>query len=843
MNRKKIILAIALVAVITLVNPLARGAADTATLTVQADKPGAKISPTMWGIMFEDLNFAADGGLYAELAKNRSFEFPNPMMGWSKIPPASTAGSVEILDQAPFNAANPHYLRIKADGAGEGFGVANEGFRGMGVRESEGYAFSAQVRAVEGRPALRIELVGGDGRKLAEARLNGFTGQWKKYSATLRATATEPKARLNIYVEGPGAADVDMVSLFPEKTWKNRPNGLRADLVQMLADLKPGFIKFPGGFLTEGPRLENRYQWKTTIGDLAERKLIISPWNEFPPRPAPDNFQSYGLGFFEYFQLCEDIGAEPLPALNPGMAAQFSGEMAPLDQLGPYVQDALDLIEFANGSATSPWGRKRAEMGHPQPFNLKMLRVGNQELGPEYIGRYEKFARALKAKHPEIKLVAGAGPDPAGDNFKFAWDKLRELKADIVDEHAHLQPDWFFSSAARFDKYDRNGPKVMMGEWAAHSLPGLVNLDNRNNWETALSEAAFMTGLERNADIVVMSCYAPLFAHVDAWQWVPSLLWFDNLRVYGTPNYYVQKLFSENRGDVVLPLDVQAPEVSSGPKGGTIGVGTWATQTEFKDIMVTRDGQTLFSSDFANGTKGWKLLGEGDWKMENGVLRQNSTAANVRAIAGDKSWTSYTYSLKARKLGGAEGFLILFNMQDENTRSWWNIGGWGNTRHGIEMNGILTQVPGSIETGRWYDIKTELKGAKVDCYLDGRLVQSAEVPVLHVQRLYASALRDNKTREVILKVVNPLKDPVETHVNLSGARVTSSAKAIVLASPKLTDENSMEAPRNIFPAEEPVRNVNASFNYSFRPYSVTVLRLSTETTLVRETSQTSRSER
>jgi alpha-N-arabinofuranosidase len=324
-----------LIAVTTLVDPSARDAAETATLTVQADKPGATISPTMWGIMLEDLNFAADGGLYAELVKNRSFEFPNPMMGWSKTPSGGTAGSMEILDRDPFNALNPHYLRIKTDGAREALGVSNEGFRGMGVREGEGYAFSTQVRAVDGRPALRIELVGADGRKLAEARLDGFTDQWKKRSATLRVAATEPKARLNIYVEGPGAADIDMVLLFPEKTWKNRPNGLRADLVQMLADLKPGFIKFPGGFLTDGPRLENRYQWKTTIGDLAERKVTINPWSQFNPRPAPDYFQSYGLGFFEYFQFCEDLGAEPLPALNPGMAAQFPGEMALLDQLQP----------------------------------------------------------------------------------------------------------------------------------------------------------------------------------------------------------------------------------------------------------------------------------------------------------------------------------------------------------------------------------------------------------------------------------------------------------------------------------------------------------------------------
>jgi alpha-L-arabinofuranosidase len=800
---------------------LAAFAAPTATLTVQANKPGAKISPTMWGIFFEDANFAADGGLYAELVKNRSFEFPDPMMGWGKIAPGTPADSIEIRDQDPFNAANPHYLRIKAHDAAGGFGVANEGFRGMGVREGESYSFSAQLRAVEGQPALRIALVAGDGRKLAEARLTGFDRQWKKCSATLRAAATEPKARLNIYVEGPGMLDFDMVSLFPEKTWKNRPGGLRADLVQMLADLKPGFVKFPGGFPTEGRRLENRYQWKPTIGDIAERKPAISSWNESRLRPTPDYFQSFGLGFFEYFQLCEDLGAEPLPVLNCGMASQLSGEMAPLDQLDPYIQDALDLIEFANGPTNSYWGKKRAEMGHPQPFNLKMLRLGNEHLGPPYLERYERFARVLKAKHPEIKLVAGPGPEPDGDDFKVAWEKLRGLPVDIVDEHAHRPPDWFFSSAFRYDKYDRHGPKVMMAEYAAHSMAG-----NRNNWECALSEAAFHTGLERNADIVAGSCYAVLFAHADAWQWMPDLIWFDNLRAYGTPSYYVQQMFSRNRGDAVLPLDVQAPEVSSEPgNGGAIGVGTWGTQAEFKDMQVTRDGRKLFSCDFANGTNGWKLLGAGNWKVEAGVLRQNSAAFNVRAIAGDRSWTNYTFSLKARKLGGAEGFLILFNVQNENAPSWWNLGGWGNTRHGIEASGIAAQVPGSIETGRWYDIKIVLKGARIECYLDGKLVQSADYPVRRTPALFASATQDKQFGEVILKVVNPWNEPVETRVNLSGVRVTVPAQAIVLTSPQPADENSFAAPKNIFPVEEPVPNANGSFNYSFRPYSVTVLRV------------------
>ncbi|MFO1502176.1 MAG: alpha-L-arabinofuranosidase C-terminal domain-containing protein, partial [Verrucomicrobiota bacterium] len=355
--------------------------------------------------------------------------------------------------------------------------------------------------------------------------------------------------------EGEGNLDLDVVSLFPERTWKGRPNGLRADLVQMLADLKPGFMRFPGGCIVEGRVLETRYQWKTTGGKPEDRQLIVNRWNdEFKHRPAPDYFQSFGLGFFEFFQMCEDIGAQPLPILNCGMACQFnSGQLAPLDALQPYIQDALDLIEFANGAPDTPWGRVRAQMGHRRPFGMKLLGVGNEQWGPQYIERYTRFAQALKAAHPEIQLISSAGPGPADDKFEFAWPKLRELQADIVDEHCYARPDWFLDNSTRYDRYDRHGPKVFMGEYAAQSVK-TVSPDNHNNWECALGEAAYMIGLERNADVVVMSSYAPLFGHVDAWQWTPNLIWFDNLRAYGTPNYYVQQLFARNRGDILLPV-------------------------------------------------------------------------------------------------------------------------------------------------------------------------------------------------------------------------------------------------------------------------------------------------
>jgi len=540
-------------------------------LTVRADQPGAKISPTMCGIFFEDINFGADGGLYAELVKNRAFEFTEALMAWSEVKPAGVAGSLEVLKQDPFNAASPRYVRIKADTPG--YGMVNEGFAGMGVKKGQEYIFSVYGRDAGSKVVLRVELISPDGRVLAKTTVRGFGAAWAKKSATLRPSATEAKAQLRVLLDAPGSVDLDMISLFPDETWKDRSNGLRADLVQWLTDLKPGFLRFPGGCIVEGRYLSTRYQWKNTIGKPEDRKLIINRWNdEFRHRPAPDYFQTFGLGFYEYFLLCEDIGAEPMPILNCGMACQFnSKELAPLDELQPYIQDALDLIEFANGPATSTWGAKRAEMGHPKPFNVKYLGVGNEQWGPQYIERYVPFVKALKNKYPEVQLIGATGSDPqifpnGPKEVEFLQMKLKKLKADIIDEHFYRNPDWFLDSAGHYDSYERSGSKVFVGEYAAQSV-GVASPNNRNNWKCALAEAAFMTGLERNADLVTMSCYAPLFGHLDRWQWTPDLIWFDNLQSYATPNYYVQQLFSLHRGDVLLPVEVtgQEPPTSKQP--------------------------------------------------------------------------------------------------------------------------------------------------------------------------------------------------------------------------------------------------------------------------------------
>jgi alpha-N-arabinofuranosidase len=535
---------------------------NAAVISVDAAHPGAAISRSMFGIFFEDINFGADGGLYPELVKNRSFEFQEPLTGWhevlgfSKKGLDSPKGELAVRTEDPLNQANPHYLRARVYEPGYAF--YNAGFRGIGVESGAEYRFSAYVRS-GGPKAIRATVTDESGHELGSGKLEGFSEHWKRYQTVIRMNATAQHARLNLIVDENGHLDLDMISLFPVDTWKHRENGLRKDLVQLLYDMHPGFLRFPGGCIVEGRLLATRYRWKTTVGDIAQRQTIINRWNdEFDQRPAPDYFQSFGLGFYEYFQLAEDIGAKPLPILNCGMACQFnSSETAALNQLDEYVLDALDLIEFVNGPVTSPWGKMRAQMGHPEPFHLAMIGVGNEQWGPRYVERYKVFAAALKAKHPEIKLVVAAGPAPSGEPFDSMWATWRQLHADIVDEHYYMSPEWFLKNSARYDQYDRSGPKVFAGEYAAQSA-GMTRSDNRNNWKTAISEAAFMTGLERNGDVVQMASYAPLLAHVDAWQWKPDAIWFDNLRSFGTTDYYVQKVFASNVGTRILPTTPRA---------------------------------------------------------------------------------------------------------------------------------------------------------------------------------------------------------------------------------------------------------------------------------------------
>lgn len=535
--------------------------AQTHTFDVNTKKVGAKVQPTMYGIFFEDINYAADGGLYGELVKNRSFEFPDALMGWKAF------GKFEVKNDGPFERC-PHYVVLGYSGHNDtATGLQNEGYFGIGIEKGEDYRFSVWAKAVSGDATVEVSLVDEntmeEHQEFATAELKVSGNEWKKYELVLKPTKTVQKANLRLLLKGKNSVALEHVSLFPKHTFKDRDNGMRRDLAQALYDLHPGVFRFPGGCIVEGSSLEQRYQWKNSIGPVENRPLNGNRWlSTFNYRLFPDYYQSYGLGFYEYFLLSEDIGAEPLPVLNVGMACQYQNwnnpkAHVPVDSLQPYIQDCLDLIEFANGDVNTTWGKKRAEMGHPAPFNLKFLAVGNEQWDTLYYERLRPFVKAIKAKYPNIKLIGTSGPDSEGKMFDKGWKAMKELKADLVDEHFYRDEHWFLSHGLRYEGYDRKGPKVFAGEYACHGKG-----KKWNHFETSLYEAAFMTDIERNADVVDMATYAPLFAHVDGWQWRPDMIWYDNTRMFKTVSYYVQQMYACNKGTNVLPLTMNGKAVA-----------------------------------------------------------------------------------------------------------------------------------------------------------------------------------------------------------------------------------------------------------------------------------------
>lgn len=609
--------------------------AQTNELVIQAGKPGAEIQPTMYGLFFEDINYAADGGLYAELVKNRSFEFPQPFMGWK------TFGKVSLKDDGPFER-NPHYVRLAYAGhPHKQTGLDNEGFFGIGVKKGEEYRFSVWARVPEGDAAskIRVELADtksmGEQQAFATAEVTVDSKEWKKYQVVLKSEVTNPKAILRIFLASPQTVDLEHISLFPVDTWKGHENGLRKDLTQALADIKPGVFRFPGGCIVEGTDIASRYDWKKSVGAVENRPLNENRWHyTFPHRFFPDYYQSYGLGFYEFFQLSEEIGAEPLPVLSCGLACQFQNPNADAHvavcDLDSYIQDALDLIEFANGAVDTPWGKVRAEMGHPAPFNLKFIGIGNEQWGKEYPEHLEPFVKAIRKVYPDIKIVGSSGPDSEGKQFDYLWPEMKRLKADLVDEHFYRPESWFLSQGARYDNYDRKGPKVFAGEYACHGKG-----KKWNHFHASLLEAAFMTGLERNADIVHMATYAPLFAHVEGWQWRPDMIWFDNLNSVRTVSYYVQQLFATHKGTNVLSLTMDKKPVT-GAEGQNGLFASAVCDKNKKEIIVkvanTSDKVQLLSLKFNGLKKKDVLSGARCIKLSSADMDKDNTIENPMAI-------------------------------------------------------------------------------------------------------------------------------------------------------------------------------------------------------------------
>lgn len=583
------------------------------TFDVNTKKVGAAVQPTMYGIFFEDINYAADGGLYGELVKNRSFEFPDALMGWKAF------GKFEVKNDGPFERC-PHYVVLNYSGHNDtATGLQNEGYFGIGIEKDEEYRFTVWAKTVSGDANVEVSLVDEstmeEHQEFATAELKVSGNEWKKYELILKSPKTVQKANLRLLLKGKNGVALEHVSLFPKHTFKDRENGMRRDLAQALYDLHPGVFRFPGGCIVEGSSLDQRYQWKNTIGPVENRPLNGNRWlSTFNYRLFPDYYQSYGLGFYEYFLLSEDIGAEPLPVLNVGMACQFQNPNDPsahvaVKDLQPYIQDCLDLIEFANGDVNTTWGKKRAEMGHPAPFNLKFLAVGNEQWDDLYYERLRPFVKAIKAKYPNIKLIGTSGPDSEGEMFEKGWKAMKELKADLVDEHFYRDEHWFLSHGLRYEGYDRKGPKVFAGEYACHGKG-----KKWNHFETSLYEAAFMTDLERNADVVDMATYAPLFAHVDGWQWRPDMIWYDNTRMFKSVSYYVQQMYACNKGTNVLPLTMNGKSVA-GQEG--------------------QDG--LFASAVVDKKKGEIIV-----KVANTSDKAQDVTLNLNGLKGSRSATATT---------------------------------------------------------------------------------------------------------------------------------------------------------------------------------------------------------
>lgn len=583
------------------------------TFDVNTKKVGAAVQPTMYGIFFEDINYAADGGLYGELVKNRSFEFPDALMGWKAF------GKFEVKNDGPFERC-PHYVVLNYSGHNDtATGLQNEGYFGIGIEKDEEYRFTVWAKTVSGDANVEVSLVDEstmeEHQEFATAELKVSGNEWKKYELILKSPKTVQKANLRLLLKGKNGVALEHVSLFPKHTFKDRENGMRRDLAQALYDLHPGVFRFPGGCIVEGSSLDQRYQWKNSIGPVENRPLNGNRWlSTFNYRLFPDYYQSYGLGFYEYFLLSEDIGAEPLPVLNVGMACQFQNQNDPsahvaVKDLQPYIQDCLDLIEFANGDVNTTWGKKRAEMGHPAPFNLKFLAVGNEQWDDLYYERLRPFVKAIKAKYPNIKLIGTSGPDSEGEMFEKGWKAMKELKADLVDEHFYRDEHWFLSHGLRYEGYDRKGPKVFAGEYACHGKG-----KKWNHFETSLYEAAFMTDLERNADVVDMATYAPLFAHVDGWQWRPDMIWYDNTRMFKSVSYYVQQMYACNKGTNVLPLTMNGKSVA-GQEG--------------------QDG--LFASAVVDKKKGEIIV-----KVANTSDKAQDVTLNLNGLKGSRSATATT---------------------------------------------------------------------------------------------------------------------------------------------------------------------------------------------------------
>ena len=767
--------------------------ATSAQLTVQVDKPGIKISPIFYGLMTEEINHAFDGGLYAELVRNRQLQDAATPLYWSPTDPL--AGTMALDESQPVpNTTLTRSLRLDAKQAGAG--VKNDGFWGVPVKSNTTYQVSFWAKAAPGfRGELRAGLESNVGKMtFAQTKTGPLTNGWRKYSGTLQTGNIAPSQSnsLAIRASAPGTVWVTMVSLFPP-TYKNRANGNRVDLMEKLAAMKPKFLRFPGGnYLDPG-----HYEWKKTIGPLEKREVGPGAWGYK---------SSNGLGLLEFLEWCEDLNMEPVLAVTDGRP------WLPDDgDVGPLVQDALDEIEYVAGATDTKWGALRAAHGHAQPFPLRYVEVGNEDFFDKqgvYDARFARFYDAIKAKHPDLQIIATRGD-------------VKGRTPDIVDDHFYKSGRAMAAQQGLYDETDRTGPKIFVGEWA--SMEG----EPTPTLQAALGDAAWLTGLLRNSDHVIMEAYAPLFTNVNpkSWQWSTNLIGYDALHSFGSPAYYVQTMFAQNTGDTILPVQMTAAKSAQPVSGGRVGVGTWNTQAQFDDLKVTApDGRVLYAQDFENGAPGFEVS-KGDWKATDGVYAQASGEQPAQSLVGAGNWTDFDFTLRARKTGGAEGFLIPFRVRNPDDYLWWNVGGWGNQRSRIQGGNageIGNNSPFKVESNRWYDLKVEVRGDQIRTFADGKLINQATD--VAPSPFYSVASRDSVTGDIFLKAVNFSGAARTMNINLAGVRGLANTATAQVLSGLPGDQNSVENPTKIAPVALTLKNVGPNFSHEFPAYSVTVVR-------------------
>lgn len=790
-----------------------------AVIKIDAANPGIQISDTMWGLFFEEINFGGDGGIYAELVRERDFEGRGALRSWS-LSEYDATGQMDLDSDVRLNEVRRRSLRVSVSDVQNGGSVqiVNAGYWGIPVRQGEEYSCSLFVKADKSFDGKRLEVsLRNDKLDVVYARayLGAADGQWKKLTCKLTPNGDDNNGRLVISAAGTGKFWLDMVSLFPA-TYKNQPNGLRPDLVKLLADLNPSFLRFPGGCFAEGQTLEDAFRFKETIGPVEERKGRRCFWGYH---------STDGLGYYEYLRLAEDLGADPIFCINPGGNNGGTQRIA-IDQLDPWLDTAVDAVEFAIGPASSQWGAKRAAMGHPEPFKFKTfyLQIGNEtEFGRrDYMQRFVKYRDRLKEAYPDdnVQIIADS------------WGVGRQQSVETYAIDFHQYMNWGRAIADR-DKYDdapRGEPYVFEGEYATRSGSGILQ---------ALSEAVYMMGLEENGDEVILAAYAPLFGNVNGCQWNPDLIYFDNHRSMGTISYYVQQMFSQNRGDRLLPVSVEQqpaerPEKSK-QMSGSIGLASWATEVEYDDLRVIVDGETVYEIDFSDpeDIAQWTSNRRGEWEVVDGVLRQSGRQEDCRFWLKDQNWSKYTLKLKARKLGGAEGFMVMCHIKNARDWVWANIAGWGNTQHAFERaqggaKVIGARRPGRVETDRWYDIELEVDGANVIAKLDGQTLLRDDLSRVDDEPkydVYASAVTDPATDEVVVRIVNIAESPKRVTLSLDGTELAGQGTAITLSTEDREASQSLDDPLRYSPKTTQLKGVSSELTHEIPSCSFTILRL------------------